>query len=122
MSTVTAITDAGIRDIVMVLPVPESALGNVPELLDKSRKFGWDLSNTNIIRSTHDNLSRGIIETMKKIKASCPFCSLIDPASELCDNNFCYTLTSNKEPAYPLYFDDQHLNDFGVLKVSKLYA
>lgn len=112
--------EMGVPRIVLVMQIPE-ATQNVLKYVEKANKFGWNMTAVQIQRTQHGNLMRGVNQSLKNIAKTCSACSIVDPADILCDNKICQTTFKLNGTDYPLYIDDNHLNDFGIRKILNIY-
>lgn len=107
ITTVCELADQ--REVYMVRPLPEMRV-NVPNVLARNfllgnRGFGGEIK---ITRDEYDKRHKEIFKIQDEAAAICGV-KILDPTLYLCDSDFCY----GSRNAFPLYFDDDHLSEFG---------
>ncbi len=102
--------------VVVVATVPEFGQG-VPEMLFRQAQSGAGELDVIISRAQHDRRNLQSSRMLRDL-ASRYGAAFVDPADALCDAVTC----RGAEQGQPLYFDDNHLDRAGALRVGKLVA
>ncbi len=104
------------RDVFVLMPIPEMSV-NVPKYM--SRKLMNDANvNLKISKevSIYQKRHKNVIKVLNKVKSDCNV-TLLDPTKYLCDEKQCNGEVNGR----PLYFDSNHLSDFGNRKLKPLF-
>jgi hypothetical protein len=120
-STVKKFLEIGVKEIIFHYPIPESVF-DIPNEIEKSFKFGWNITKFHILRAEYECAMADLREVMKNVTDTCPICSLLDPATVLCDKTICPTFFIEEDNILRSYYRDlNHLNDYGSKKLSGLF-
>ncbi len=119
-STVTKLSEDGVKEIVLMLPIPEPGI-DIPQELEKSVKFGWNFTLLDIDRAKYERELGDVRQALKNVVDACPKCKLLDPMSVLCGQTVCPTFFVDHDFARPYYMDSWHLGSYGAQKLSQLF-
>ncbi len=119
-STVRKLLEIGMKEIILLQSIPEPGF-HVPQQLEKSLKFRWNISLMDIDRAKDAIIMADVRKVMKNVTDSCSVCSLLDPATVLCDRTVCPTFFTEGDFARAYYIDGNHLNIYGISKLSRLF-
>jgi len=99
------------NDLYVLEPIPEIGI-DVPLTISRKLFLGKDPS-TGISMIDYKKRNKKIIKQLNESKNSCDF-KTIETSNYLCSsNNFCKA----NEGKMPLYFDDDHLSEYGNKKL-----
>lgn len=103
----TACRLAQAREVFLVRPIPEMGV-DVPRSMSLSLLFGGKSSDVSISLSAYHKRHAFIWEVQDEAVRSCGV-KVLDPLPFLCGGDRCWGSKNGR----PLYFDDDHLNEFG---------
>lgn len=103
----TVCTIAKNRPVYILKPIPEPGF-HVPKQLSRNLLLGLPLATQSTSEENYHQLNSFILSIMEEAHQQCG-AILLDPAPYLCANGQCITSKEGK----PLYFDDNHLTEYG---------
>lgn len=103
----TACRLAQAREVFLVRPIPEMGV-DVPRSMSLSLLFGGKNSDVSVSLAAYHKRHAFIWEAQDEAVRSCGV-KILDPLPFLCDGDQCW----GSKDGQPLYFDDDHLNEFG---------
>ena len=110
----TACALANGREVYLVRPIPEMPF-DVPKILSR-RILRGDASDIRITRALYDDRHAFIIGAQDAAAERCNV-GVLEVADYLCDAEHCY----GSEEGRPLYYDDDHLSEFGNRKLIPMF-
>jgi hypothetical protein len=119
-NTVTKLLEAGVKEISLMTPIPEPDI-DIPQQLEKSVKFGWNLTLLDIDRAKYEREWADVRQTLQNVVDACPKCKLLDALPVLCGQTVCPTFFIDGDYARPYYSDSYHLGSYGAKKLSQLF-
>lgn len=112
----TACTLAHHRPVYLLRPIPEMGI-DVPGAVSKNLMFGLGKPRVSISLEDYHARHRFVWQAQDLAAAQCGV-RLLDPLPYLCDSNHCYGDHNGR----PIYFDDDHLSEFGNQLLKPLFA
>ena len=103
----TACRLAQAREVFLVRPIPEMGV-DVPRSMSLSLLLSGKNSDVSISLTAYHKRHAFIWEAQDEAARSCGV-KILDPLPFLCDEDRCW----GSKDGHPLYFDDDHLNEFG---------
>jgi len=103
------------RPVYLMRPIPEMGV-DVPKTLSRRILFGLGNDDIKVPRADYAQRQRVIWAAQDKAAAICGV-KILDPLPYLCDERFCY----GSEPGRPLYYDDEHLSEYGNQRLMPLF-
>ncbi len=96
------------RSIFIVLPTPEMRL-NVPKKVSRGLLLANKVNNIAIDKSLYIERNNEVIKMFVDLSDEFSNVQLLDPSPYLCDEGLCYGMSEGR----PIYFDGDHLSEFG---------
>lgn len=103
------------RQVYLLRPIPEMDV-NVPRAMAR-RHLLKQSGEISISRQAYDRRHAEVWQAQDKAAAECTV-GLLDPTPYLCDNDRCY----GSENGRPLYYDEDHLSEYGNKKLVPLFG
>jgi hypothetical protein len=110
----TVCAAAKTRQVYLIKPVPELKL-NVPQVMARAEMMGRG-RRVSISLAEYYRRHAFILALEERARDLCGI-KILDPLPYLCDNERCY----GDSDGWPLYFDDDHLSEFGNKRVAAMY-
>lgn len=105
----------GGRSVYLVRPIPEMGV-HVPKSASRRMSLGMN-GEVSITMADYKKRNAWIWEAQDEAARRCGI-TVLDPSSVLCRDGSCYGLRNGR----PVYFDDDHLSEYGNALLAPLFA
>lgn len=95
------------RQVYLVRPIPEMGV-DVPKILSRNKIFNTSNNDIKITLEAYHQRHQLVWAAQNKAAEKCG-AKILNPLPYLCDTQYCYGSKNGR----PLYFDDDHLNEYG---------
>lgn len=112
----TACEFAEHRPVYMLKPVPEMFV-SVPQQMARTRLFQGEAERVNVPLQHYYARQQVILAALEQAATECGV-RLLDPVPIFCEDGVCW----GDKNGTPLYFDDDHLNEYGASFLQPLFA
>lgn len=102
------------RDVYVVLPIPEHTK-NVPREVARRMMSGAGDGYPEVPLAAYRQRHAAVMQAFGEARAKCGV-QLLDPLPYLCDQDNCSSVADGR----PLYYDDDHLNEFGNRRLVRM--